>query len=88
MPMSEQYRLMIYFVVATLRFYRDDVKEKDYLSIEEFRKENLELWDRVGEEAKNTFEYELSWEQMSRGIEAYLCKSLSVKSSEAYVLQK
>jgi len=87
--MSAMYKLMIYFAVATLHLYRDDIippKEGEEFSI--ILKKNKTVLTRVCEEAENLFRYELSQEQMRRAVIAYLTKSQSVKDSEAAKLRQ
>lgn len=75
--LSPMYRAMIYFVVATLHFYRNDIKPE--LSVDRFRKVNSKVVKQVFHEATNDLNYELSHEQMSRGISAYMTQPVPLK---------
>lgn len=80
--MSKQYRLMIYFAVATLHFYRGSiVAVRGPQTPEEFREKNKEVVKRVFDEALSLFKYELSHEQMTRAIAAYLAKGQKVENT-------
>lgn len=70
--MTEKYRLMIYFAVATFQIYRKDLVLCSKMTVKEFRDMNPNEVTRVFEEAKTIFNYELSWEQMDRAITCYL----------------
>lgn len=77
--LSNKYRAMIYFAVATMHFYREDLAAppaggiiEDY---EDFAKNNSDVMKRVFDEALRYFHYELSHEQMSRAVRAYLMPS-------------
>lgn len=80
---SEKYRLMIYFAVATFHLYRKTIKENK-TSLANFREQHPELIQRVFDEGKNIFNYELSCEQMDRAIKAYLAEAQSVFEQVAY----
>lgn len=82
--MSEQYRLMVYFAIATIHFYRDDLVILDKkATIEEIVSANSKLIKRVNEEAQNLFNYELSHEQICRAFYSYLSDSQRVDKTEA-----
>jgi hypothetical protein len=83
---SRNYRWAIYFVVATIHFYRDSIvnplkAETPNLDLEEFLDENRALLDRVCEESRNFFEYELSHAQIVRGVRAYFAKAQNVAAT-------
>ena len=85
--MSKQYRMMIYFVVSTVYFYREDIKYG--ISVASFRELNPDVIKRVFAEGKSLFDYKLSSEQMDKGISAYLTSTLhyqSVKNTEIATL--
>lgn len=71
---SAQYRSMIYFVTATLFMYQGDMVFNPEVSIspEDFAKANPSHTQRVFDEAKTCFNYELSGNQMMTGVSAYL----------------
>lgn len=86
---SAQYRLMIYFVVATILFYEKDVIIIEGETAGKFADRNKAVIDRVNEEAMNIFKYELSDDQIGKGILAYLgakVKPQSVIDTKAYEL--
>lgn len=62
---SFEYRSMIYFAVATFHLYRKDLVESP--SPDEFWEQNKKIIDRVVEEARNLFGYELSVHQLQSG---------------------
>lgn len=81
--MTDQYRLMIYFAVATLHFYRADiVAVEGSQTPKEFADRNKDVLKRVEDEALNLFRYELSSEQMGRAICAFLAPGQSVTETE------
>jgi len=86
--MSEKYRLMIYFVTATLFIYQGDMEWNENIkSPDDFAKANPEHTKRVFEEAKNVFSYELSYNQLMIGIKVYMKTRMSpqkVYETEAY----
>ncbi len=84
---SQIYRLMCYFVHATICMYEQDCNSNDSMSVKEFRENNLKIIQRVFYEGLSIMNYELSHEQMSRGIASYLVskyKPQSVETSEVY----
>lgn len=77
--MTDQYRLMVYFAIATLHLYRADiVAVRGPQTPEEFADRNKDVVKRVQDEALNVFHYELSSEQMGRAIIAFLAPGQSV----------
>jgi hypothetical protein len=70
--MSEKYRLMIYFALGTIHFYRSDISNRDI------------LFKRVSEEAINMFNYELSLHQFEIAYGIYLSDPQSIANTEAY----
>lgn len=76
---EERYRLMIYFAVGTMHFYRKDTipyVEGETLGV--FAKKNKGVIDRVQAEALSLFDYELSDTQIGKAIEAYVLPGRSV----------
>ena len=84
--MSDLYRLMIYFAVATLYFYRSDIDPR-CKTVTEFVEKNRAIIDRVCDEAETLFSYELSHFQITRAIQAYLAAGQSVSNTESAVLE-
>ncbi len=85
--MSEQYRLMIYFAVATLHLYRAGiVVVRGRQTPVDFATRNKDVIKRVCDEALNLFGYELSQEQVDRAIVAYLAPGQSVAGAKAAIL--
>lgn len=83
--MSEQYRLMIYFAVATMYFYRKDIVSiEDGETLGSFAEKNKLLIDKVISEAKTYFNYELSSEQIGKAIKAYLAEPAPLLRSTEY----
>ena len=85
--MDKNYRLMIYFAVGTLHFYRKDILplgEKETTSV--FMEKNKNVIKRVMEESINLFNYELSQNQLNKAVNAYCTESLSVENTEAVKL--
>lgn len=85
--MTKQYRLMIYFAVATFHFYREDIiplEEGEQLGV--FLKKNKDVVARVLLEAQRLFQYELSYRQIGTAIQAYTAPGKSVADTEAATL--
>lgn len=79
--MSRQYRAMVYFVVATLYMYRDDLQpigSGELLG--DFAEKNRAVLAQVGREALEYFDYELSHEQIGIGIRAFLSPSAKLEA--------
>lgn len=77
--MTDQYKLMIYFAVATLYFYRKDIvpcKEGQTLGV--FADNNSAIIQKVKDEAISLFNYELSDEQIGRTLKAFCAEPQSV----------
>jgi hypothetical protein len=73
---------MIHFIVATLHFYRTDIKVvRGEQTVEQFKTNNEDVVKRVYDEAVSLFSYELSSAQMDCGIKAYIMKGTSVKNT-------
>ena len=88
-PMSEKYRLMVYFALATLYIYRKDIFPVNKINekgINLFREKNRTVLKRVCDEAKNLFGYELSSGQIERAIAAYLVPGQSVSGRKVATL--
>ncbi len=84
---SQTYRLMIYFVHATICMYEKTVESKYKMTVNNFREKNELIIERIFDEGLSIMNYELSHEQISRGIASYLVskyKPQSVETSEAY----
>ena len=78
--MSHDYRLMVYFAVATLHLYRNSIEAYKFgETIEDFMRRNTDVHERVMIEAQNLFGYELSHEQMRRAFASYLAPGQSIK---------
>lgn len=78
--MTDKYRLMIYFAVATLHLYRKSIEVPlPGDTVEVFIKRNADVNERVVIEAKNLFAYELSDAQMMRAWASWLALGQSVK---------
>ncbi|MDB4984288.1 MAG: hypothetical protein JWM20_467 [Patescibacteria group bacterium] len=87
--MSKQYRLMIYFAVATFHLYRKEIippKEGETLGI--FAENNKNIVKRVCDEAKNLFKYELSHEQIGKAIAVYTAEAQGVSDTEPATLKE
>lgn len=85
--MSNQYKLMIYFVMGTLAIYENDIIHDERMTPDDFIKLNKDVTDRIHQEALNIFQYELSYNQLVKGVLMYLTAKLnkqSVKSSLPY----
>ena len=81
--MTDKYRLMIHFAVATFHFYRKDIiklKENETLGV--FHKNNIKIIERVCDEAKSLFNYELSHEQIGKAIGVYVAPAQSVEETQ------
>lgn len=74
---SIMYRAMIYFAVATIYFYREDIKP--VLNVGEFRQAKKNVLDIVFRECMELMKYELSAIQMDRAIVSYLAKHVALK---------
>lgn len=75
-----KYRAMIYFGVATLHFYRDDILPlTPQQTLGDFADGNAALISRVCQEAIKYMKYELSHEQIGRIIAAYLAGPVSLE---------
>ncbi|MBX4192032.1 hypothetical protein KW798_00915 [Candidatus Parcubacteria bacterium] len=74
---------MIYFAVATLHFYRSDIKAvRGPQTPSEFRERNKDVVQRVFDEGLSLFKYELSYEQVDRAIVAYLAEGQKVAETK------
>jgi hypothetical protein len=81
--MSEKYRLMTYFAVATLHFYRADiVAVRGPQTVEQFVERNEDIIKRVCDEAVSLFNYELSIAQVGHAVMAYLTPGQSVANTK------
>jgi len=80
---SVLYRAAIYFAVATLYFYRGELKPlEDGQELGEFAQINDRVIKRVYEEAIEYLNYELSHEQIGTAIRAYLAAPVSLDRPE------
>lgn len=69
---SQQYRLMIYFAVATMHIYSDGLKIHKNMTPKAFYELNPELMKRVFDEGLSIMNYELSFRQISLACTVYL----------------
>jgi len=89
--LSEMYRLMIYFAHSTLCIYSKTINCKQSMSINYFINSNEAVCKRVFDEAKSIFNYELSYEQMSRAIHVYFITQFnpsSVLETETFEVER
>lgn len=85
--MSEQYRLMVYFAVATLHLYRADiVVVRGAQTAEEFAERNKDVIKQVLDEALSLFNYELSHEQVGRAVIAYMAPRQSITDTKVAIV--
>jgi hypothetical protein len=77
---SEMYRLMIYFAHSTFCIYKKTIVCNGKMSVNDFRNQNELVVKRVFDEALSIFNYELSYEQMSRAIAVYFQSELNPTS--------
>lgn len=87
--MSVKYRLMSYFVHATIHMYSayNGIRCSHDMTVADFRRYNEKLVKRVFNEGLSIMQYELSYEQMNKGIASYIVseyKPQSVYTSELY----
>jgi hypothetical protein len=83
--MTEKYRLMVYFAIATLHLYRKDLSPPVVgESTEMTLHKNMKVVERVVAEGLNTFGYELSSTQIERAIYAYFADSQSIATHAPY----
>ena len=86
---SKTYKLMMYFVHATICMYEKTVKSSEEMNPPEFRKVNKAIIQRVFDEGLSIMNYEISDRQMEIGVYSYLSskyKPQSVETSEVYCL--
>jgi hypothetical protein len=75
-PLSGNYKAMVYFAVAILHFYRDELLPRTPgQTLGDFADANRPVIDQVLREAVQSFGYELSHEQIGRAVQAYLSPS-------------
>lgn len=85
--MSEQYRLMIYFAVATLHLNRASIAVvRGPQTPKDFAERNKKVIERICDEALSLFGYELSHEQIGRAIRAYLAPGQSAVDVKVAIL--
>lgn len=92
--MSPEYRLMSYFVAATLHMYRADISPSVRADMdadprgktEWFVRQHPLLVQRIVGEGINLFEYYLSHRQVCNGVYAYFAKAQSVEDSKPATL--
>lgn len=78
-----RYRAAIYFAVATLHFYREELLPlSPQQTLGDFADANRKVIDRVCEEALEYLRYELSHEQIGRALKAYLSESCRLEATE------
>lgn len=89
--MSKIYRLMIYFVFATICIYEESITYTGRkMTGGEFYDKNKSVIDRVREEAINLFSYDLSESQIGSGVLTYLTWKVNpqkVENTEAFILK-
>lgn len=79
---SDKYRLMVYFAVGTLHFYRQDIVPiGEGESFGSFAEKNRDVIRRVCDESLSLFNYELSHNQIGMAVKAYLTQSASIHTS-------
>ncbi len=79
-----RYRLMVYFAVATMHFYRADIVTiLPGETLGDFTERNKSVINKVIKEAVEYFGYELSHAQIGKAIEAYLCDPTKIDPKEA-----
>lgn len=83
--MSEKYRLMIYFAIATMHLYRASIQDDDD-DLNTFKRRNQAVLLRVMQEARGVFAYELSAEQMDRAIISFRFPAQLVEHTKAFVM--
>lgn len=66
------YRAMIYFAHSTLVIYSKTIVDEKEMTVGAFREKNKDVVQRVYDEGLSIFEYELSYEQISKAIYTYL----------------
>jgi len=86
---TEKYRLMIYFIVATIQLYEASVimPKDEQISVDDFIKNNRDLMNRVFDEAINCFNYEISSHQLEKGVYAWMSSKYNpqfITDKEAY----
>jgi hypothetical protein len=78
----EKEKRMFYFVVATLHFYRPDInKEFERDMIETFLEKNSAVIERVREEARLLFNYELSQDLLFKAVNSFLYPGRSITNT-------
>lgn len=86
MTFGKKYRGMIYAAVSTIHFYRKDfVPSELWETWGEIAENNRVLVQRVREEVKSIFNYELSDIQMAKALDAYGCSGKSVADTITFV---
>ncbi len=63
---------MIYFAHSTIIIYGKTIIDKKEMTIKEFREQNKEVVQRIFDEGLSIFNYELSYDQVSKAIAVYL----------------
>lgn len=89
--LSDRYKLMIYFAHSTFVIYEKTIISEPTTTVWGFREKNGDVIKRVFDEGISIFNYELSYEQMSRAIEVYLKSKYnpsSVYETEVYKPKK
>jgi hypothetical protein len=77
--MNKEYRLMTYFAVATLYFFRDEIVPivpGETLGM--FAERNANVIRQVVDQGRDLFDYDLSHEQIGRAVRAYCCPAEDV----------
>lgn len=96
--MTPNYRMMCYFVCATLHMYRAEIQARAGVcaimeanpraKTEWFVETHRDLMARIAQEARNLFTYELSHRQLCLGVFAYFAKAQTVAGSHAASLEQ
>lgn len=96
MSLSPTYRMMTYFVTATLRLYRADIPvgvEHEMMLRQRpaawFVEAFPDLMERIAAEARNYFDgYVISHSQMCTGVYAYFAPPQSITNTEAAGIER
>lgn len=78
--MTDQYKLMIYFAVATLHIYQKEIRIETEMSVTTFRDRYHYEVQRVFDECLSIFNYQLSYEQIDRAIVVFMKNKLKPES--------
>ena len=76
----DSYKAMIYFVTATIYFYKNKVRFTN--NPNEFFNLNLQVLSEVKKEGLKYFNYEISYNQMMTGITAYIQNEINLNANK------